>query len=133
MRFLYLRDPLFLPCFAAYWLNRFGLKKLSDGGFFHEHFNDLLCIPFWVPIMLTAQRAVGLRATDEKPAASEVIIPLLLWSWVFEILLPQTQWLGEWCWADHVDIVYYAAGALAAALFWRWWYGAGSVTPVQSA
>jgi hypothetical protein len=123
VRFLYVRDPLFLLCVVTYFVNRLVLKKVWDQGFFHDHLNDLICIPFWVPIMLYAQRRLGLRANDARPHLSELVIPLLVWSWVFEIILPATTLLGDRCVADHRDIVYYALGALVAGLFWRWWYG----------
>lgn len=122
MRFRYLRDPLFVACVVVYFFNRLVLKRVWEAGFVHEHLNDLICIPFWVPIMLWAARRVGLRRTDDPPDAVEVIVPLLLWSWLFEIALPQTAWFGGYSVADHRDVMYYAAGALAAAVFWRCWY-----------
>jgi hypothetical protein len=122
MPFLYLRDPLFLLCVATYFVNRFVCKAIWQSGFVHEHLNDLICIPFWVPIMLFAQRRLGLRASDLRPSGSELVIPLIIWSWTFEIILPATGWLGPYCVADHADIMYYALGALVAGLFWRWWY-----------
>jgi len=124
VRFLYLRDPLFLFCVATYFVNRLLLKAIWKDGFVHEHLNDLICIPFWVPIMLFAQRQLKLRDADDSPRPGEIIIPLVLWSWVFEILLPRTALLGDWCVADHLDILYYALGALLASIFWKWWYGA---------
>jgi hypothetical protein len=120
--FLYLRDPLFLVCVATYFVNRLVLKNIWTSGFVHEHLNDLICIPFWVPIMLFAQRRLGLRAQDGRPSASELVIPLVIWSWVFEIILPRTDLFGNWCTADYLDVMYYSLGALLAALFWRWWY-----------
>jgi hypothetical protein len=133
VRFLYLRDPLFLLCVGAYFVNRFVLKAIWKEGFVHEHLNDLLCIPFWVPIMLFAQRQVGLRPGDASPRAGEIVIPLIVWSWVFEILLPQTGILGTRCVADHQDILAYSLGALAAGLFWRWWYGGSAAVGATAA
>jgi hypothetical protein len=123
MPFRYLRDPLFLGCVAAYFANRWVLKRVWDGGFVHSHFNDLICIPFWVPVMLWMQRSLGLRPHDDPPRAHEVVIPLLLWSWVFEFLLPAHLYFQRWCTRDYMDILYYALGAMLAALFWTWWYG----------
>jgi hypothetical protein len=120
--FLYLRDPLFLMCVTTYFVNRLVLKQIWTSGFVHEHLNDLICIPFWVPIMLFAQRRLGLRDQDGRPSASELVIPLVIWSWVFEIILPRTDLFGNWCVADYLDVMYYSLGALLAALFWRWWY-----------
>lgn len=121
-RFRYLRDPLFLLCVVTYFLNRFVLKKIWNAGFVHEHLNDLICIPFWVPIMLFAQRKLGLRHNDDPPQPGEIVIPLLLWSWIFEILLPAAGWLGDWCVSDYLDVVYYTIGASVAAVLWRCWY-----------
>ena len=122
MPFRYLRDPLFVLCVATYFVNRLVLKTIWKEGFVHEHLNDLICIPFWVPIMLFAQRQLGLREDDERPRPGEIVIPLVVWSWVFEILLPAAGWLGDRCVADPRDIVFYALGALVAGLFWKWWY-----------
>ena len=74
MRFLYLRDPLFLACVATYFVNRFVLKNIWHDGFVHAHLNDLICIPFWVPIMLFAQRTLRLRPDDHSPRPAEIII-----------------------------------------------------------
>jgi hypothetical protein len=123
VRFGYLRDPLFLLCVATYFVNRFVLKAIWKTGFVHESLNDLICIPFWVPIMLFAQRMAGMRDGDDRPRPSEIVIPLIVWSWLFEIILPETRWLGDWCVADYMDVFYYTLGALVAAVFWRWWYG----------
>jgi len=119
VRFRYLRDPLFLACVVVYVVNRLVLKRVWETGFVHDHLNDLICIPFWVPVMLWAERRVGLRRDDGPPDAVEIIVPLLLWSWLFEIALPRTEWLGRYCTADHRDVMWYAAGALGAAVFWR--------------
>src|ERR1700746_840251 len=118
MRFRYLCDPLFLLCLATYFVNRFVFKAIWKDGFVHEHLNDLICIPFWVPIMVFAQRKLGLRHNDDSPRPGEVVIPLVVWSWVFEILLPTTGILGERCVGDYVDILYYSLGALLAGTFW---------------
>jgi hypothetical protein len=48
VRFGYLRDPLFLVCLVTYFVNRLVLKSVWKDGFVHEHFNDLICVPFWV-------------------------------------------------------------------------------------
>jgi len=122
MRFRYLRDPLFLFCVATYFVNRLVLKRIWESGFVHEHLNDLICIPFWVPIMVFAQRRVGLRDGDFAPTASEILIPLIIWSWVFEIILPATRILGDRCVADYRDVFCYALGSMLAFVFWTWWY-----------
>jgi len=123
MPFLYLRDPLFLCCVLVYFVNRLIFKNVWPTGFVHEHLNDLICIPLWVPIMLWVERLLMLRPDDRPPDAIEVIVPLLVWSWVFEMILPGTEMFGRYCTADAWDIVYYSLGAVGAAIIWRWWYG----------
>ena len=91
----------------------------------HDHLNDLICIPFWVPIMLWGQRRLGLRQSDRPPMASEILLPLFVWSWVFEMILPSSSLPGEPFVADYRDILYYSLGAVLAAAFWGWWYRSG--------
>jgi hypothetical protein len=124
VRFGYLRDPLFVACLLVYFVNRWVLKAFWETGFFHEHLNDLICIPFWVPIMLWGQRRFGLRESDGPPLAGETMIPLFVWSWLFEIVIPRSGVLGERAVSDYMDIFYYSLGALLACAFWTWWYRA---------
>ncbi len=122
MRFRFLLDPLFLLCVTLYVVNRFLLKPFCSSSFVHNHLNDAICIPFWVPIMLWMQRCCGLRG-NERPSAEEIIVPLACWSWVFEIILPQTELFRDLCVRDSFDVVWYAVGAVMASVFWRSWYG----------
>lgn len=123
MPFRYLRDPLFLICVSTYFVNRLVLKQIWESGFAHEHLNDLICLPFWVPVMLWVERRIGLRRHDAPPEVIEIVIPLVIWSWVFEVILPATEWFGPYCVSDQRDIFWYSAGAVGAGFFWRWWYG----------
>jgi hypothetical protein len=122
MTYKYLRDPLFLFCLGLYFLNRFVLKPLVPFSFFRNHLNDVICIPFWVPIMLFAMRKCRLRGDDQPPRSYEILIPLILWSFIFEVWLPGTSLFRGVAFADHLDVLSYTAGALAAAVFWRWFY-----------
>jgi hypothetical protein len=122
MPFRYLRDPLFLACFGLYFVNRWVIKSLVAGGFFHNHFNDFICIPFFVPIMLFGMRRLGLRRTDEPPRMHEIVIPVVIWSLLFEVVLPQHAHWGRGMTADHKDVVCYTLGAFLASLFWMFWY-----------
>jgi len=119
MKFRYLKDPLFISCLALYFVNRLLIKRLIPGGFFHDSFNDLICIPFWVPIMLFFMRKTGMRDSDSPPRSYEIIIPLLLWSIIFEIYLPRVAFFSGLATSDHTDIIYYTTGAIIAALFWQ--------------
>ncbi|MCU0705338.1 MAG: hypothetical protein MUF18_15305 [Fimbriiglobus sp.] len=123
MPFRYLRDPLFLACVGVYLVNRLVLKRVWEMGFFHESLNDLICLPFWVPVMLWVMRKVKLRRHDGPPEVMEVVIPLVVWAWVFEVILPATDWFGRYCVADERDILWYAVGAAGGWAWWRWWYG----------
>ncbi len=131
-KFLYLRDPLFLTSLFLYFLNRWVFKTIWASGFVHAHLNDLICIPFWVPIMLAGQRRAKLRPDDSPPHASEIVIPLFVWSWVFEILLPAVDPRREPMVSDHEDIVYYTLGALIAGVFWRVWYQGGGTAETNN-
>lgn len=119
MRFRYLRDPLFLCCVALYFANRLVFEPLLPGRFWCSYVNDLICIPFWVPIMLWLMRRLRLRADDAPPRAHEIIVPLLMWSAVFELWLPRTRAFARLATGDPYDILCYTAGALAATLVWQ--------------
>jgi hypothetical protein len=123
MRFRYLRDPLFLLCVVLYFANRPLLKQVLTSVFLDSCLNDLVRIPFWVPIMLYALRRLGLRRNDAMPGACEILIPLLVWSVVFELILPCLEPFRHIAVSDHVDVLFYALGALLAAVFWKTWYG----------
>ena len=56
---------------------------------------------------------------DAPPRWYEILIPLLLWSWVFELWLPHTRPFGRLAISDPADILFYALGALLASLFWH--------------
>jgi hypothetical protein len=123
MRFRYLRDPLFLTCLALYFVNRLLLKPLLPWTFLHSYLNDVICIPFWVPIMLYLMRRSRLRDGDDPPRSYEILIPLMLWSVVFEVWLPQTETFGRLVTSDYLDVLSYTAGAMLAAVFWKRYYG----------
>lgn len=119
MSFRYLRDPLFLFCASAYAVNRFVLKEVWQYGIVHDHFNDLICIPFLVPIMLYVQRRLKMRQHDAAPLWYEVLTPLIVWALIFEVLLPVHPGFHGIAVADHVDVLCYALGAFGAAVYWR--------------
>jgi hypothetical protein len=121
MRFRYLKDPFFLLCVSLYFVNRWILKPYLPE-FSRSYLNDVICLPFWVPIMLFIMRRVGLRTNDLPPTAGEVLIPLLVWSWVFEIYLPSVSFFEGFATADFLDILCYTSGACFAAVVWRLWY-----------
>jgi hypothetical protein len=128
MPFRYLKDPLFLMCFAAYGIQRC-LKSFDlSTPFLCSYLNDLICIPFWVPIMLWGNKKLGLRRNDDPPEGFEIIIPLILWAFVFEVLIPGMPSWSIPTWADPCDILSYCVGGLAAALFWKVYYRESPLT-----
>jgi hypothetical protein len=116
--FRYLRDPLFLFCLAAYFVNRYAIKPHVHGGFAHTSLNDLICMPFWIPIMLFGMRRLRLRSHDAPPTLAEILIPLFCWSYLFEIRLPQMHLGRVHATGDPSDVLCYTIGALIASLFW---------------
>ena len=122
MPFAYLKDPLFLACFFSYWAHRWLAAHGMSTVLLRGHLNDVICIPFWVPIILSVQRMFGLRRHDHTPDAVEVVIPLLIWSALFKVIIPaQREWKIPTV-ADPYDVLSYCLGALAAVVFWRWYY-----------
>jgi hypothetical protein len=119
MRFRYLKDPLFLGCLILYFVNRWFVKRYLPNAFSQDYLNDVICIPFWVPIMLFIMRKTRLRGDDCAPRGSEILIPLIVWSFVFECYLPTVPFFKHLATPDYRDIVCYTAGGILAALFWQ--------------
>ena len=119
MRFLYLRDPLFLATLIVYVVNREVLKPQLGWTFCTDYLNDCICIPFLVPVMLWLARAMRLRRTDEAPLAHEILIPLIVWSMAFEVVLPVLPEFRGIAVADPMDVACYCLGAMLGAVFWR--------------
>ncbi|HEU4418411.1 MAG TPA: hypothetical protein VFT55_05700 [Planctomycetota bacterium] len=122
-RFRYLRDPLFLTAVALYAVNRFAIKPCtSPGGFFHCWFNDLICVPFWLPPILGTMRALALRDHDAPPSQAEIALLVAAWSLVFEAIVPRTPLLHSTfphAVGDPLDVFFYVVGALIAGVVWR--------------
>ena len=122
MAFRYLRDPLFVFCVLLYLVNRSVLKPVLGSAFCYSYLNDLICVPFWLPIMLFVMRRFRLREHDQPPKSYEIIISLVVWSLAFELLVPRLGAFRGLAYPDHLDIMFYAAGALVASVFWALWY-----------
>jgi hypothetical protein len=75
--------------------------------------------------MLYVLRRLHLRADDAPPQSYEILIPLILWSIVFELWLPYVPLFQGRAISDPVDILFYTLGGLLAGLFWKRWYGVG--------
>ncbi len=122
--FRYLRDPVFLACLAIYFINRLVLKPYLPNVVSQNYLNDLICIPFWVPIMLFTMRRLGLRRHDRPPGAAEVLVPLLVWSWLFESVAPYSERYRGLAFGDPLDILCYVVGAFGAVIGWDLYYRA---------
>lgn len=117
--FRYLRDPVFLVSLGLFLANKLVLKPHTGNVFVHGYLNDLLCIPLWVPVMLTGMRLCRFRNHDRFPSSLEILIPLIFWSAVFEVWLPRTRAFGIVTTADPLDVLAYAVGAAMASVSWR--------------
>ncbi len=122
MPFRYLLDPLFLVATGLFLLNKFVLRPHLSNAFLHGHLNDCICIAIWVPVLLAVMRITRMRNHDLPPQAHEVLIPLVVWSWVFEVWLPQTSAFTDIAVADVWDVLCYVVGAFVAVLVWSWYY-----------
>jgi hypothetical protein len=87
--------------------------------FFGSYFNDLICIPFWLPIVLLVTKYIGFRGHDEPPDWLELGFYVLLWSIIFEYVCPVYGKYFNYPVADPWDIVCYAIGAVIAWFFWN--------------
>lgn len=74
--------------------------------------------------MLWLERRQGRRRHDAAPEWYEVLIPLVVWSLVFEVVLPLQTVAAVVTVADPANVLAYVSGALIAACDWRWRYGA---------
>lgn len=127
MPFLYLRDPLFLCCFSLYWLNRLAEHYGFGTRLTESYLNDVICVPFLLPMLLWGQRQLRLRHHDRPPTYVEVVIPMLIWAYLFEVYLPGTErWRGLAI-ADPVDVFCYAIGGLASWVYWQRSYRARKI------
>jgi hypothetical protein len=125
--FRYFTDPLCVGSLIVYAANRWIFKPWDLCGEFGSYYlNDLLCLPLLLPIILYAQRRLGLRRHDAAPRLWEVIQHWLVFSVVFELVLPSyPQWFRTT--ADPLDVAAYLAGGIGA---WLWWSRrAGVVDP----
>jgi hypothetical protein len=115
-RFGYWRDPLCLLACALYALNRFWMRAHIGGPFLVGYFNDLLLIPAALPLLLWAQRRLGVREDDTRPRWSEIALHFVVWSIIAEAIMPRlsTHSVGDWR-----DVIAYGVGAVAAGCWWQ--------------
>jgi hypothetical protein len=90
--------------------------------FFSCYVNDLICVPFWLPIALFIQKSVRMRLHDHPPENHEILIHLAFISVMFEMVYPFTVEYEHVLISDPNDITFYALGALMASIFWKFYY-----------
>ncbi len=119
-RFLYWRDPLCIATWAGYWLNRELIKPLTlhHDVFFHGYFNDLICVPCFLPLALFVSRKIGLRRHDAPPTPFELITYWAVWSIFFEVIGPRLPSIYPNTVADPWDVLAYAVGTAVGAVVW---------------
>ena len=122
MGFAYLKDPVFLMCFCLFWINRNLEQCELSTPLLRSYLNDIICIPFWVPIMLWMQKKTGLRKHDRPPESFEIVIPLVVWAVLFEVVIPGHREWAVPAVADPYDVLCYSVGSLVAVVTWRWYY-----------
>jgi len=100
-----------------YGTNRWVLKSHVGGWFIHDYLNDVLCLPLFLPIILKVQAALGIRRHDGVPTALEVLHNWIVFSVVFELVLPRLSMFAST--ADPWDSLAYLLGGFAAYAYWH--------------
>jgi hypothetical protein len=125
-RFGYLRDRLCVFSLITYAINRLIIRPHLGGffhatlpwawGFLHSHLDDLLLLPAALPVVLWIQRLTGLRRHDNPPGWGEMFLHLAIWSVMSKVVGPFVLGIGVW---DPWDLLCFAAGGVAACLWWN--------------
>lgn len=121
MTFRYYLDPVHLTCLGVYWIHRLVIRRHCEYAILNSYLNDLLVVPVVLPPMLWVMRELTLRRHDEPPSFSEIMIPIFVWSVLFEILLPRIPMDPQRFFADPVDVLAYLLGGILAGLKWGTW------------
>lgn len=117
--FRYIADPVCLGAICLYCLNRWCLKPHHIGGWFtYGYLNDLLCLPLFLPIILWIQSVFRIRKHNGPPSLFEVIHNWIVFSVIFELVLPRISIFNTT--SDPWDVVAYLVGGLLAYGFWAW-------------
>jgi hypothetical protein len=118
-RFRYFADPICIACLIIYPINRWYLKPHHIGGWFtHGYLNDVMCLPLFLPMILYAQRLLALRRHDGWPRWWEMLQHWVIFSIVFEVVLPRLpQWFAHT--NDPWNVAAYLAGGVVAEIFWK--------------
>jgi hypothetical protein len=117
-QFLYLADPSCIISLVLYTLNRYVLKPHHIGGWFtHGYFNDVLCLPLFVPMILYAQHLIGIRRHARFPQPWEILQNWAAFTIVFQVVIPKYPKTFVSA-GDPYDILAYLAGGIIAGIYW---------------
>jgi hypothetical protein len=115
-------DFLTAGSIVGWAVNRWVLKPNHIGGAFTQgYLNDVICLPLFLPIILLVQRLLKFRENDNPPRAWEIVQHAIIFSIVFEVILPRYPEHFRTT-ADPLDAVAYLAGGLGA---WPIWHSHG--------
>ena len=117
-------DPVFWTSVVVYLINRWFVRDHFPDSFFTRHLNDFLCLPMWCPVLVGILQALRLRPHGGPPAGIEILAPLLVISFVFEVLHPLSPFFREFSTGDPLDVLWYVLGGFAGIGGWRLAHGA---------
>lgn len=103
-----LRQPYFLLCLTLFVLNQ--LLEWQQLYFrpLYSYLDDLLCLPLSLTLALAAERTY-FHSPKFILKKSHILLAVLLFSIVFEVVLPYFSWTYT---ADVLDVAAYGLGAL---------------------
>jgi hypothetical protein len=128
--FRYFADPICIACLFTYPINRWYLKPHHIGGWFtHGYLNDVMCLPLFLPMILYGQRLLGLRRHDGYPRWWEILQHWVIFSVVFEVILPMMPKTFSHT-QDPWNVVAYLSGGVIAGIYWK--SQAGMAMPCQA-
>ena len=117
--FLYWLDPICLGSIGLFAVNRWILKPHHIGGAFTQgYLNDVICLPLFLPLILGVQRSLGVRRHNGSPRLWEVIQHAIVFSIIFEMILPRYPHIWRTT-ADPLDAFCYFFGGIVAWVIWR--------------
>ena len=117
--FRYALDPVCMGSMMLYVIGRLFLKPHHLGGVLvRDYLNDVLCLPIFLPMILWAHRRLRLRPHDCPPQLWEVLQSWLVFSIIFELILPRfPQYFRST--SDRLDVIAYLVGGVIAFACWN--------------
>ena len=103
-----IQKKIFTTILIAFVLNQTIERMGLYLPFFHSYFDDLLCFPIVLTIVVLAHRNLRLNSKDYVLPISHIVLAVLLFSLIFEIVLPRLHTRFT---HDARDILAYTIGA----------------------